>query len=238
MSLGSILSSFKLQKLKIFSYLQASRDGLPKVFEVMFNPESVSHSFDNRYQSNPVDHNSTKNDYAFRPPSLVRMKLIFDDSGVNDYLTNILADRVLGRHQSVPDRVNDFLKLAVYPEGEIHAPMNLTIEWGKTLNFNCVLTSVNINYTLFSRGGTPLRAELDVEFKEDDIPVATEIKANFQSPDLTHYRMIKAGDQLPSMCEEIYGSPHYYLYVAKVNELDDLRSLKPGQEIYFPPIKK
>jgi nucleoid-associated protein YgaU len=83
-----------------------------------------------------------------------------------------------------------------------------------------------------------LRAELNVSFVEEDALLIQAAKAQQESPDLTHYRMVKQGDQLPLMCNEIYGSPSYYPLVAKANKLKDFRNLIPGQEIYFPPIEK
>jgi nucleoid-associated protein YgaU len=50
--------------------------------------------------------------------------------------------------------------------------------------------------------------------------------------------VVQASDTLLLLCEEIYGSPAYYLKVAMVNKLDNFRQLVPGQELFFPPIKK
>ncbi len=234
----SLLDSFKLQKLKILAFLNVPRDDLnPEKLEVMFNPESVRRRYNNNYHGVPASSISKAVEYSHSKPSSVSMKLVFDDTGVDDYLPFILRNKLTGKHKSVPDRVNEFVKLTV-PKGEIHQPPHLIIEWGKTLDFNCRLVSLDVNYTIFTRDGTPLRAELNVEFVGDDMLVAEAKKLDLQSPDLTHYRVVKSDDQLPLMCEEIYGSSQYYLLVAKANGLDDFRNLKPGQEIYFPPIEQ
>ncbi len=237
MAVLSALSSSKLQKLKIFSYKKAERTGLPQEFEAMFNPDSIRQKFKNHYHILPVEPISQGTvDYAHSLPSSVSMKLILDNTGADDYAFGFRRSKF--DRKSVPDRVNTFLKLIVRTEGEIHEPQHLTIVWGKTLNFNCRLNNLSVNYTLFDKSGKPLRAELDIDFIEDDLPVAKVIENKFESPDLTHYRMVKEDDQLPLMCQEIYGSSNYYTLVAKANNLDDFRNLKPGQEIYFPPIEK
>jgi nucleoid-associated protein YgaU len=51
-------------------------------------------------------------------------------------------------------------------------------------------------------------------------------------------RKIKFGDTLPLMCYRIYGDPKYYLQVAEANGLDNFRRLKPGTDIFFPPLEK
>ncbi len=233
------LKPFKLQKLRIFSYKTKDRKGSSEEFEAMFNPESVRQSFKNHYHKVPTDstgQGAVK--YSYSLPSSVSMKLIFDDTQVHDYLRVIAINKHFNKHKSVAERVHEFTELLVTTVGDIHEPGHLVITWGKAANFPCKLNSLDVNYTLFDRSGNPLRAELDVSFVEDDFPAAQTAKANLQSPDLTHYRMVKEGDQLPLMCEEIYGSTQYYMQVARVNKLKDFRNLKPGQEIYFPPIAK
>jgi nucleoid-associated protein YgaU len=62
--------------------------------------------------------------------------------------------------------------------------------------------------------------------------------AQDESPDLTHVRLVKAGDNLPSLCDAIYGDPQMYLKVAEANGIDDFRRLVPGTRIFFPPLEK
>lgn len=234
MSIVAGLKAFKLQKLKIFSYEKANREEEPEVVEVMFNPDSIQKNFINEY-SVPKGPEGATIEYLSTLPSSVSMKLIFDDTQVSEYAYSIALNN---KHKSIKDRIDEFLTHIVKRNGAIHESQHLTICWGETLNYECRLQSLDINYTLFDRSGNPLRAELSVSFKEDDVRVAQTAKANLQSPDLTHYRMVKDGDQLPLMCENIYGSPNYYILVARANNLKDFRDLKPGQEIYFPPIEK
>ena len=61
-------------------------------------------------------------------------------------------------------------------------------------------------------------------------------RPGFQSPDLTRARTVRHGDTLPLLVRQIYGSPDYYLAVARYNKLDDFRNLRPGQQLLFPPL--
>ena len=38
------------------------------------------------------------------------------------------------------------------------------------------------------------------------------------------------------LCQRYYGSTDAYLQIASFNQLDDLRELRPGQELLFPPL--
>ncbi|WP_299218763.1 hypothetical protein [uncultured Aquimarina sp.] len=231
--------SFKLQKLKITSYDKKERKDSGKEFEVMFNPESVRRSFTNKYTkqpSNPQNEDTVKFTNSAR--STVRMKLIFDGTNVHQYGAETAFRVLSGSQTNVTERIDGFLTNIVKIKGKIHEPPFLKLSWGQTLDFNCRLNDLDINYTMFARSGDPLRAELNVSFIEDDALDEQLAKLDLQSPDLTHYRIVKAGDQLPLMCQDIYGSPMYYPLVARVNKLKSFRNLTPGQEIYFPPIEK
>jgi nucleoid-associated protein YgaU len=109
------------------------------------------------------------------------------------------------------------------------------VQWGK-LVFPCRLLSVTIKYTSFDRDGTPLRAELAVQFIFDEEAERRTKGADQQSPDLTHSRVVRSGDTLPLLTKQIYGSSAAYLDVARFNGLDDFRRLTPGQELLFPPL--
>lgn len=230
-----LLNLFKLEKLKIHVYDNRERTGAPlpgQSFEVMFNPESYSQSFENIFQEpQAVNSSGAEAKYAMSRPADLTLKLIIDGTGVSTYgITNLLGGKM-----DVQKKVDDFLQKTSYMDGKTHEPKFLIVSWGK-LNFSCRLKSVTINYTLFDNSGIPLRAELNTVFINDIETKKRLKKENKSSPDLTHWRVVQAHDTLPLMCEEIYGSPHYYIQVAKINKLNKFRDLVPGQELFFPPI--
>ncbi|WP_340200033.1 LysM peptidoglycan-binding domain-containing protein [Ascidiimonas sp. W6] len=225
----------KFEKLTIVSYEKAERTGKGEKFVAMFNPESYSLSYQNVYDTKQGINTSGRTArYAMSKPEKLNLKIILDGSGVSTFgLTNII-----GRgHDDVYKQVQRFLEITSDMDGKIHEPRYLTLKWGDLL-FKCRLGSVSINYSLFNSSGIPLRAELDTQFFGDLEKSERLKKERKSSPDLTHYRVAGAHDQLPLMCEKIYGAAQYYVFVAKANHLNDFRNLKPGQEIYFPPIEK
>ncbi|WP_281987735.1 CIS tube protein [Aquimarina aggregata] len=225
----------KFEKLTIVSYDKVEREDKVDEFVVMFNPESYSLSYENVYsRAQGINTSGRVANYAMSKPEKLNLKIILDGIGVSTFgLTNII-----GRgHDDVYKQVQRFLEMTSYMDGKLHEPRFLTLKWGDLL-FKCRLGSVTINYTLFNSSGIPLRAELDTSFFGDIEKSERLKKERKSSPDLTHFRIVGAHDRLPLMCEKIYGSPQYYVLVAKANNLDDFRNLKPGQEIYFPPIEK
>jgi Contractile injection system tube protein len=138
----------------------------------------------------------------------------------------------------VNDRIKEFMEAAYFYQSDIHEPYYLKVKWGLPEDFNCRLSSFDINYTSFDRDGTPLRAELKVSLISDEDLDRGFKKANPLSSDLTHSRMLRAGDTLPLLTRQIYGSSVYYLDVARFNNMDEFRNLTPGRQILFPPLQQ
>ncbi len=231
----AILNLFKLEKLQIKAFKDEERKA-PETgsLEVMFNPESYTVSYANEYSKKQAI-GSSGNEVTFSKGknAVIAFKFIFDGTGVADSgdISFVL------KKKDVYKEVQNFIALTISINGKIHEPNFLKIKWGD-LNFRCRLENVQISYTLFDEHGRPLRAELDATFI-GDLKTSKRLRMeNKSSPDLTHKRIVKAYDTLPLMCEEIYGSGLYYLQVAKANRLDDFRNLIPGQELFFPPLKK
>ncbi|MBE9116393.1 hypothetical protein IQ249_10830 [Lusitaniella coriacea LEGE 07157] len=227
-----------LEKLKIVAYLNPERNGIfPDTYEVMFNPESYSFSYTNDYQKyQGINTSGRTARYNLTRSRQLSLKLILDDSSATAGLFAGLSAVGPFPRTTVRDRVEEFLDFTTRMDGNIHAPRYLRLEWGDLL-FDCRLESVNVSYTLFSRSGIAIRAELDTVFIED-IEESKRLKQeNKSSPDLTHTRTIASGDNLPLMANRIYQDPKYYIKVAKANQLNNFRKLKPGTSIKFPPIK-
>src|SRR5438309_1810348 len=216
-----LLNLFKLEKLKIEVYGNRLRIGLPKdTLKVMFNPESYSLSYENEFSKyQGINTTAKSSEFILSKPADLSLRIIIDGTGVSEQGIITLFNK-----KDVNAEVQRFLRATVDVDGDIHEPKFLKIVWGK-LNFDCRLLSVTVNYTLFDQSGNPLRAELETSFKADIDNTKAAKKNNFSSPDLTHKRIVKENDTLPLLCESIYGTPDYYLEVAKANKLTNFRAL-------------
>jgi Contractile injection system tube protein len=233
----AINDRFELEKLTINAYGDSRRTGKAlKSLEVMFNPESFSMKHVTDFgKLQAIDTTGASARYWSSRPDGLALELIFDGTGVGDYGASMSGGQA---KPSVTKEVDKFLKLCFDMDGDLHEPPFLKIQWGQgeLKEFDCRLESVDITYTSFDRGGSPLRAKLATKFIED-LDASKRIRLeNKKSPDLSRSRVVKAGDTLPLLCKELYGDPGLYLLVARANELDDFRNLKPGQTLLFPPL--
>lgn len=160
----------------------------------------------------------------------VSFELVFDGTGV------IAPPTGQSCTNGVADVISQFLSLVATVNGSIHSPNYLVLGWAQ-LQFQCVLSSVKIDYTLFRPDGTPLRARMSVSFKSYTSESMLAKEANTLSPDMTHLVVVQAGDTLPDLCYQIYGDSGYYMDVAKINGLLSFRGIAPGTTLSFPPLK-
>jgi len=222
----------ELKKIKITAYEDAACSESKKVasIDAFINPDNYSLSLKPKYVREKVVGKpiSTMTFVGIGDETLKLGKIIVDGTGV---VTN--GERI----SDVSTYIADFRKVVTDYNGDIHSPNFLRITWDQ-LNFVCICNSLEVRYTLFDPSGKPLRAEITMGLNrtEDFKTIAQKARAN--SPDLTHLVIFKAGDTLPLLCYRIYGDSAYYLDVARKNNISHISGLKPGDPIYFYPLKK
>jgi LysM repeat protein len=219
-----------LIKLKIEAYKDAKcTESLGKSIDAFLNPESYSLNYAVKYESSKEKQNNAGTQiFTGMGPTGLDLDLMVDGMGIIP-LPAGYAD-VDAYISALKDIVYDY-------QGMYHRPNYLKIAW-KNLQFTGVCESINLKYNLFKPDGTPIRASVKLKFKEN-IDFRTKLKmAQSSSPDLTHVRTVKAGDTLPLMAYRIYGDSSHYTYVAQANNLSHFAAIRPGDEIYFPPLKK
>ncbi|MBS1635985.1 MAG: LysM peptidoglycan-binding domain-containing protein [Bacteroidetes bacterium] len=219
-----------LVKLKIEAFSDpACTAAVGSPFEVMFNPENYQRNYTVEYNnSNVVGENNSTLLFRGMKGSDLKLKLVADGSGVVPLPQGI--SNVDGYISKIKDLTYSF-------QGTEHRPSFLKIVWGN-LSIICVCKTLNIAYNLFNPDGSTLRATIELGLSES-IDFKTKAKeAQKSSPDLTHIRTVKAGDSLPLMTHKIYGDSTYYLDIARINGLSSVMDIKPGDQLYFPPIKK
>jgi hypothetical protein len=120
-------------------------------------------------------------------------------------------------------------------ESTTHAPPICDLSWG-TFQFTGVLDHVSGKFTLFLSDGTPVRATLNVTFKEF-IEVKVLVQQNpTQSADHRKTRTVRAGDRIDTIAAEEYGDPAKWRLVAEANGLNDPTALRPGDVLNLPAV--
>lgn len=216
-----------LEKLKISSFSDADRNDETGTFTVMFNPSTYSINYELEYKEEQgAGSTGSPQNFEKIKPQVLAIDVLIDGTGVT-------GEKV----DSVDDKVMEFLATTTGYDGEEHRPPYLRLSWGR-MQLDCVITSAKVNYTLFKPDGTALRAKISCSFKGQVSDKKQAAEKRNSSPDLTHYRTVKDGDTLQLMSTKIYGNPDHYLEVARVNNLNNFRTLTPGDTLYFPPIDK
>ncbi len=192
-------------------------------FTAQFNPETWPEDRNTRYDSSQAHGtNGTDPKFGGVKPRIFKFDFFLDGTGASGSI-------------DVLEQI-DLFKHTTGFAGEIHRPSFCIIAYGTFIAL-CVLKNMNVKYTSFKVDGSPLKATINAEFVEHTSNEAQELISNLTSPDLTHVRTTKASDTLPLMCQNIYRDPKLYLEVARVNGIDNFRTLKPGKRITFPPIE-
>ncbi|WP_122158655.1 LysM peptidoglycan-binding domain-containing protein [Paraburkholderia sp.] len=215
----------KLEKVVVKGYNDERFSASAGSYTLKINPASFSQQFKTTYDPNKTTDTAGRvMRYVTIEPQTVSFEFYLDATGVIDGIA------------SVNDEIARFRTVAYDFNGSIHSPNYLHLVWGKSLDFKCRLTSLDIEYQLFDPDGTPLRAKLKISLVQFLSADELARLANKTSPDLTHARVAVAGDTLPLMCFRIYGDSRFYLEVARYNGLTDFRNLRPGTSVIFPPL--
>jgi Contractile injection system tube protein len=229
-------SEGQLAKLRIVAYnderFEEPADAGEYVAQI--NPEKVGFKYQIELEEQQAQGTSgAQPRFGRTKPEELTFQFLFDATGAVPLPGGVSAIDPDGVHA----RVEAFKRVVLQYNGEEHKPNNLKLIWGKLL-FKCVLSELNLEYTLFRADGTPLRASATAKFVgyvEDELRLAEERN---QSPDVTHQRVIRSGDTLQQLVVAIYRDPALYLEVARANRLVNFRRLTAGQTLLFPPVDK
>ena len=194
-------------------------------YVAMFNPESFQESIEYYYdQEQPPGTAGVTQRFTSVSSPIFQVEFLIDGTGAS------------GDKREVSVEV-ELLKRILEVNGEEHRPAFLMLVYG-TFFAKCVLMSIEINYKMFRKNGTPLRAIVRCTFMGHISRILDLLNLNLLSPDLTRRHNVVEGNTLPNLCEAIYDSPRFYIEVARANDLTSFRRLRPRQELVFPPIEK
>jgi nucleoid-associated protein YgaU len=220
-------------EFKAFTDKKLNSPASPASFVVPVNPESFGRNLKVKHEEKAAQGSQgTDLKYKGTEPEDIKFEFTLDGTKtIEGYEASL-------RNKPVDQQLDDLLRTVYYMNGAIHRPHYLRVIWGKHFTFDCVVTSLDVNYTLFDPSGTPLRAKISVSLKEHVEQNKRTRQEDKQSPDLTHVRTLNAGDSLQLMAYRLYGSKQLYLQAARANGLTSFRNLPAGQELVFPPIDK
>lgn len=219
-----------------------------RIFEVQINPENIVRKFGIKHHE-PKEPGADGSETQFDSLCAQDLELKFIIDGTNTVQQNGIPaiDPVSLALNALPGDAQQYtyvplkiaqLKATVYEFiDESHRPPFTLINYG-TLIFFGVLKDMSINYQLFNPAGIPIRAEVTLKVKEHKPFKDRASLLSLLSPDLTRHHTVKASENILGITGEVYEDQHYYLEVAKANELTNFRKLNAGQNLLLPPIDK
>lgn len=236
-------------KIKIVSYKDKELTEIVKEVDpyyVPVSPEKYSQQYKIKYDVKAANgSHGVQERFLSSAPEELKIDFVID--GTNTIYGYKYSQSVSNKDNapSVIDQIQH-LKSVVYDmSGEIHQPRFLKVsglgihQRGKgDVTFDCILTNLQITYTLFSQDGSPLRAKINATFLDYRENLRRVLEEDKKSPDLTRVHSMVEGENLPLLTYRSYNDPKYYLEVAKVNGMTNFRNLEVGQEIVLPSIEK
>ncbi|MFI0607090.1 MAG: LysM peptidoglycan-binding domain-containing protein [Anaerolineae bacterium] len=116
---------------------------------------------------------------------------------------------------------------------KLHAPPILVVAWA-SLHFQCVLSHVTQNFTMFTEDGTPVRATLTVKFDEVIFPGEESRDVKRQTADFSKLHRVVEGETLSRIAGDLYEDPRQWRPIAIANGLADPREIQVGQLLRIP----
>lgn len=202
----------------------------------MFNPKEYTFSKQNKWEEKKGDKKDVASlKFSGGAPANLKLQLMFDTLEDHEY-----ASSQTHKQSRAGDDVRTYTKELwemMKIDEKTKEPPHCRFEWGQLWSFEAVIESISQKFTLFDKNGTPLRAILDVSFKQikDEGQYPRQNPTSGGSPD-EHLRTVLQGETLLSIASEEYGNPALWRHLADTNAVRDPLRLRPGQVLIIRPL--
>lgn len=188
----------------------------------MYNPETIQLDYQTRYRTDATVNNAAQsNHYTLSEPVRLNLTLLFDSQMPGN---NIPVESQLAQLKTF---------CAVYAATD--SPCFLRITWGKMRWenkgwFAGRASNLTVDYTLFDRDATPLRATARLTVVADESFVIQQAEKSQKAPDsvLVNVPDMTSLSQLALGAGTLLASDTDYLSLAWENDMDHLDDYTPG----------
>ena len=198
--------------------INKEKPGLEAI-EVMFNPPTLKISSSNSYADSktPGTDKKEKQQYIKTNSDMLTVELFFDTTRTNSDVRAV---------------VQPILELTKVDK-TTKEPPNLIFAWG-SLNFDCIIISIDHSYEYFNSDGNAMRATLSVKFKSSEPKSAVKEEPLKAAAKKVKTVVVKAGQNCTCICEG--KPPEDWREIAELNELDNPLASQElvGQTLYTP----
>ncbi len=199
----------------------------------LFNPKEYTFSKQNNWKDQQTGNNVPQIEFGGGQPASLQMELFFD---------TYAQTKAGGTPKDVRKEYTDKIwKLMIVDPKLVDAknkkgrPPKVIFQWGQTWLFKAVIASITQKFTMFIHDGTPVRATLNVTFRqvEDEGALA---KQNPTSGGTGGERLwtVSEGDTLGWIAHKEYGDTSKWRQIAEANRLARVRRLPAGLVLVIP----
>ena len=211
-------------KQREMAYIQATAGKFSNVqVKVMFNPAEYSLEKGNQFASAPL-------------PGLSNPVFSWVSGDADTLTMELFFDTYTNKGRSDVRDETDKIARLLEIDPNLHAPPPVKFFWGK-LEFNAIIERLSQRFTMFNEDGVPVRATLNVTFKEYKTIQQQLAEIPLQSSDWTKLRAVGDGDRMDLIAAIEYDDSALWRVIADANDIDNPRLLQPGQEIRLPPLR-
>jgi len=195
-----------------------------KKIEFSFNPSKYTLTDRNNYQR-------SKN------PGTKSPVIKFRQGQARTLTVDLMLDTWMSEKKDKEDAREKYLKplqklMAI--DGDLHAPPPCRVLWG-SLDFKGVLERMdNLEFTLFTNQGIPVRGTVKLTFKEY-IPLEEQAKdPPLHSPDRRKLFKMTQDETIWHMAYTAYGDASLWRVIAEANHIDDPLCIEAGKDLIIP----
>lgn len=195
---------------------------------VIFNPAEYSIQQGNQFSSAPL-------------PGLSNPIVSFVNGDADVLTMDLFFDTYTDMGSSDVSKETAKISVLLEIDPKLHAPPPVKFVWGGGLHFTAVIERLTQRFTMFREDGVPVRATLNVTFKEyktiaEQLARPKEPAGPNESSDWSKRRIVAENDRLCLIAAIEYEDPAVWRVIADANDIENPRLLQPGQEILLPPL--
>lgn len=194
---------------------------------VLYNPTEYSIEKSNQFQMNAL-------------PGLANPVAQFVNGNADtltmELLFNTYNNNGDGKTEDVRNYTGQIAQLLEI-DSATHAPPICRFVWGDGnghLSFQAIIERLTQKFTMFLDDGTPVRATLNVTFKEYKTVTEQVKELKLESADHTKRVIFKEGDSLWALAAQEYNDAGAWRIIAEKNNLDNPRAVESGRELIIP----
>lgn len=204
-------------------FLKGRRAGKGPV-EVMFNPAEYNLELSSNFASTAL-------------PGLNNPVLQFVHGEAQTLSMDLLFDTYTNQGGADVSKITGELAQALLIDGDLHAPPPVLFVWG-SFSFQAVVEKLSQRFTMFLENGIPVRATLNVSFRQYQ-PIQEQLQnPRRNSADKSTRHVLSSDESLWHLAANVYGDPAQWRLIARRNGIANPRQVPPNTVLILPPLEE